>query len=94
MPEALSPEQIHASLRDLPGWTFENGAIRLEREFGSYSEGVLFANGAAALAEAMDHHPDLTIGYRRVVVSLSTHSAGGVTELDLEFARRLTALGR
>lgn len=94
MHEALEPARVIQALSDLPGWTYENGAIRLERDFGSYAEGVLFANGAAALAEAMDHHPELVIGYRRVAVSISTHSAGGVTDLDLEFARRLSALGR
>lgn len=94
MGAALTEEQIREALRDLPGWNLEGREIVLERAFETYADGVLFANGAAALAEAMDHHPELTIGYRRVRVAVSTHSAGGATNLDLEFARRLGSLGR
>ncbi|MFN3684170.1 MAG: 4a-hydroxytetrahydrobiopterin dehydratase [Fimbriimonadaceae bacterium] len=93
MPRALNEQEIAEALRPLSGWTCQDGRIALTREFETYAAGVLFANVAAALAETMDHHPDLAIGYRRVTVSLFTHSVGGVTDLDLEYARRLAALG-
>ncbi|MEJ5170158.1 MAG: 4a-hydroxytetrahydrobiopterin dehydratase [Fimbriimonadales bacterium] len=93
MARALTEKEIAEALSGLSGWVHRDGRILWTREFETYSAGVLFANAAAALAESMDHHPDLTIGYRRVTVALSTHSVGGVTELDLEYARRLAALG-
>lgn len=73
------------------GWetTADGTAITRTYRFPSYRAGVAFAVYLAELAEAADHHPDLLIGYRRVVVTLSTHSAGGVTDKDLAFAARI-----
>jgi 4a-hydroxytetrahydrobiopterin dehydratase len=87
---ALSEDEI---LRRLPpGWTYEGGAIRRTLSFPTYRDGVAFAVKAALLAERRDHHPELHIGYGKVTVELSTHSAGGVTEKDLELARAFDSL--
>lgn len=76
----------------LSGWNEVNGKVQKTFEFASYWDGVLFASSAARIAEEMDHHPDLLISYQRVTVAISTHDAGGITALDLEFARRTEEL--
>jgi 4a-hydroxytetrahydrobiopterin dehydratase len=88
----LDPAAIEMELAGMAPWRHEEGRLRAEFAFPSYSAGVLFACALAQAAESMDHHPDLEITYRRVAVSVSTHDAGGVTGLDLELARRAIAL--
>jgi 4a-hydroxytetrahydrobiopterin dehydratase len=88
----LSPEALAAGLESLPDWSAEGGAVHAEFSFESYSSGVLFACALAHAADRMDHHPDLFIGWRKVKVGLSTHDAGGVTQLDLDLAAQASAL--
>jgi 4a-hydroxytetrahydrobiopterin dehydratase len=88
--ERLSDEQIAERLARVPGWTIEDGALTRLYEFPSYAAGVVFACAVGYLADSLDHHPDLTIGYQRVRVSLKTHDAGGgLTSYDFELARRI-----
>jgi 4a-hydroxytetrahydrobiopterin dehydratase len=84
--ELLTEEERAALARRLAGW--EASGERLERtfRFASYMAGIGFVNRLAEAAEAMDHHPDLVVGWRKVTVRLTTHSAGGVTGLDAELA--------
>lgn len=84
----LTDEGLRAGLEGLLGWNEVNEQISKTFIFPTYWSGVLFANKVAETAEAMDHHPDLLISYCKVTVSVSTHDAGGITELDLELARR------
>ena len=67
-------------------------AITCSYDFTSYWAGIEFVVAVAHEAEAMNHHPDLHIGWRKVEATLSTHSAGGITELDLSLAQRMNAL--
>lgn len=83
----LSDSEVASALASLPGWSVERGLLTKTFEFPSYARGVLFANACAAHAEKTDHHPDLLITWRKVRVSLSTHSEGGITEKDVESAR-------
>lgn len=83
----LSREHIDAALRDLPGWRFAGSAIVKEFTFSGFPEAVAFVTRLVPGSEAADHHPDLAVSYRRVTVTFTTHSEGGVTAKDLAGAR-------
>lgn len=76
-------------MRDLEGWTDLGDAIHKEFTFKGFRGAIAFVNRIADLANEAGHHPDLEIHYNRVVVSLSTHDAGGVTEQDITLAGRI-----
>lgn len=88
----LSDEAIAAGLAALAGWERDGDAIAKTYTFGAYLDGVAFVNGAAEAAEAADHHPDMAVGYKRVTVTLSTHSSGGISQKDLDLAAELESL--
>lgn len=90
----LSADAIHSALRDLPGWALEGHALVRQYTFASFPDAIAFATRLAFDAEAADHHPDLLISYRKVTVTWSTHSEGGVTEKDLAGARASDAAAR
>ena len=83
----LSDSELAAALQSLPGWEVEHGQLTKTFEFDSYLAGIEFARMCAEYAEKVDHHPDLLIMWRKVKVSLSTHSEGGITEKDIESAK-------
>lgn len=83
----LSRGDIDVALRDLPGWRAAGNAIVKEFTFAGFPEAVAFVTRLVPGSEAADHHPDLTVSYRRVTVSFTTHSEGGVTAKDLAGAR-------
>ncbi len=83
----LARAEIDREIETLSGWTFENNAIRKQFTFRGFPEAVAFVSRLVTEAEAADHHPDITINYRRVTLSYSTHSEGGVTLKDIDGAR-------
>jgi 4a-hydroxytetrahydrobiopterin dehydratase len=93
MARLLGEEERRAALAELPGWTETPGgnAIRKSFKFKSFNEAFAFMTRAALVAEKLDHHPDWSNVYNRVEVTLSTHSAGGVTELDIAFAKKMNS---
>ncbi|MCC7010768.1 MAG: 4a-hydroxytetrahydrobiopterin dehydratase [Acidobacteria bacterium] len=78
----LDEPQVQQRLGERPGWSLRDGAIATRYAFASFPDAIAFVTRLAFDAEASDHHPDLLVNYRRVTVSWSTHSAGGVTEKD------------
>ncbi len=84
--ETLNPEQIAQKLKPLPGWEYKNNAISKTFKFKEFLHGIEFVQKVAEIAEAADHHPDITINYTRVTFSCSTHDAGGVTGKDFKMA--------
>lgn len=78
----LSVAEIAADLAALPGWAHDGDALRKTFRFPGYRATIDFVNAVAAMADAEDHHPDLSVHYDRCTVSWSTHSAGGVTRND------------
>jgi len=74
-------------LKELSGWTREGDAITRQFTFATFPDAIAFATRLAFDAEAADHHPELTIDYKRVTLSYSTHSEGGLTQNDVDGAR-------
>ena len=86
--QLLSPDEIADALRGLhPGWSGTTEKLSRSIEFADFTTAVEFINRLAPQAEELDHHPDLALRWRWVDIELSTHSAGGVTELDVQLAR-------
>ena len=88
----LTPDQVRAKLASLPGWELGDTAISRTFKFGDFSEAVAFVVRLGFAAEAADHHPDIDIRYKRVMLTYSTHSEGGLTEKDFAGAESATKL--
>ena len=86
MAEKWTSVEITRGLDELKGWRLEGGTIIKQYAFESFPAAIGFVNRVADLAEAADHHPDITINYRKVTMALSTHSAGGLTAKDFKLA--------
>ena len=85
----LSPDQITTQLKSLPGWERKGEAIAKQYTFKEFMDGIRFLNRIAEIAEQMDHHPDVTINYRRITFALSTHDQGGITGKDFKLAEAI-----
>jgi 4a-hydroxytetrahydrobiopterin dehydratase len=85
----LSDIELQRELSTLAGWTRKGAEITKTFTFPGFPGALDFARSLVPIAEEMNHHPDLDIRYNRVIVHLSTHDQGGVTEKDLELARRI-----
>jgi 4a-hydroxytetrahydrobiopterin dehydratase len=91
-PPRLSPDEIAAALHGLPQWSGDGDGLRRTVELPSFRDAVAAIGAIADVAEEMDHHPDIDLRWRTLHLSLVSHSAGGVTELDLELAGRIDGL--
>ena len=91
MAQLLSDQERRKALAELDGWQVARGgnAITKSFKFKTFNEAFAFMTRAALAAEKMDHHPEWFNVYNRVDVTLSTHSAGGVTELDIKLAKKM-----
>ena len=76
-------------METVPGWESNGKEIIRTYKFKDFAEAMAFVNKVAGLAEAADHHPDINIRYNKVRLTLSTHSAGGLTEKDFALARQI-----
>jgi 4a-hydroxytetrahydrobiopterin dehydratase len=94
MPQKLTSEARKAALAKLSGWTEvkDRDAITRKFVFKDFNEAFGFMTRAALVAEKMDHHPEWFNVYKTVEVTLSTHDAGGVTELDVKLAETMNKL--
>jgi 4a-hydroxytetrahydrobiopterin dehydratase len=88
----LDDASVTRELHSLPEWALAGGAITKTYRFADYSAGINFVNKVADIAERLNHHPDMHVGYRKVDVRFTTHDAGGVTKLDLTAAREVEAI--
>ena len=82
----LSKEHVDRQLKQLPGWQLDGNAIRKTFTFADFPAAVAFVNRLVPEAESADHHPDILINYRRVTLTYSTHSEGGLTQKDFDGA--------
>lgn len=89
----LTDPDLAVALKDLPGWAYDAHARAIRRHFAfaDFAEAFAFMTRVALAAERMNHHPDWTNVWSKVDIALSTHSAGGVTALDLALARAIDA---
>lgn len=83
----LKLDDIEAALSKLPGWKREGAELVKVYRFPSYLSGIEFVSCVAQEAEAQNHHPDLLVSWRKVTMRLTTHSAGGISKLDLDMAQ-------
>jgi 4a-hydroxytetrahydrobiopterin dehydratase len=88
----IADSEIDTRLAGLPGWARAGETIERTFECGDFVGSVAFVQKLVAPAEEMNHHPDLTISWDKVKVSLSTHSEGGLTAADFELAAKIDAL--
>jgi 4a-hydroxytetrahydrobiopterin dehydratase len=90
----IGEADARARLSALPGWELQGSTIRRKYTFKSFPEAVSFIVRLGFDAEAADHHPDILINYKRVTLTYSTHSAGGLTDKDFDGAVRADALAK
>jgi 4a-hydroxytetrahydrobiopterin dehydratase len=90
--DLLSDEEISVGLTSLPAWTRAGGSISRTVELADFRAAMLFTGAVAYLAEKANHHPDILIEWNKVTLTLSTHSAGGLTAADISLAGQLDAL--
>jgi 4a-hydroxytetrahydrobiopterin dehydratase len=88
----LSEPEIAKALERLEGWERDGETIRKLYTFKTFADGIRFVDRVAVEADAQDHHPDIDIRYTTVVLTLSTHSAGGLTSKDVELAETIDRL--
>ena len=83
----LTSQEIDREMKSLQGWTHDGDAIRKQFTFAGFPEAVAFLTRLVPDAEAADHHPDITVNYRKVTLSYSTHDEGGLTMKDFDGAK-------
>lgn len=92
MAKRLSEQEIATLSANVPSWQRLGEEIRRDFRFKDFAEAMTFVNSVAVLAEELDHHPDIEIRWNKVLLKLSTHSAGGLTALDFSLAGRIDAI--
>jgi 4a-hydroxytetrahydrobiopterin dehydratase len=90
--DLLTEPQISEALATVPAWTRDGTAITTVTERKDFRDSLLYLGAVAYLAESANHHPDVAISWNKVTLTLSTHSAGGLTANDFALARQISAL--
>jgi 4a-hydroxytetrahydrobiopterin dehydratase len=90
--ELLTHDQINAELTAVPAWTRDGNSIITVTTRKDFRDALLYVGAVAYLAETASHHPDIAISWNQVTLTLSTHSAGGLTAKDFALARQISAL--
>ena len=94
MVELLSTDDVAKALTELDGWRGDSSGITRSIKASSFLAGIELVDAVAAVADAMDHHPDIDIRWTTVTFACSTHSKGGVTDADVALARRIDELAK
>ena len=92
MAELIKADDLKNRLKKVPEWELEKKHIERTFEFDDFTEAVDFVTAVAEVAEDEEHHPDIDIRYNKVRLKLSTHSEGGLTDLDFEVAEKIDTL--
>ena len=91
--KVLSETEIKENLNEIPGWEFSENSITKEFQLKDFKGALAFVNAVGDEAEKMDHHPDILIhSWNKVKITISTHSAGGVTRNDFDLAKKIAEL--
>jgi 4a-hydroxytetrahydrobiopterin dehydratase len=88
----LDEAELSAAIEKLYGWSIDGEAIKKRLKFPNFAESLDLVNRVGALAEAADHHPDITFGWGYAEIALTTHDRGGVTDVDIALASEIDAL--
>ncbi len=89
----LTEEEIHSKLPNLLGWNYTGKSIQKEFKLENFISAITFINKIAEEAERIDHHPDINLhSYNKVIITLTTHSKGGVTNNDFKLAEAIESL--
>lgn len=88
----LDQNELNAALEPLDGWTADGSMLKRRYEFADFAASLAFVNHVGELAEAADHHPDITFGWGYCEIALTTHDRGGITDVDFALARKIDAL--
>lgn len=92
-PELLDEQRIDEELEDLVNWIKVDKEIKREIVAADFVSAIGFVNSVAIISESMDHHPNIEIyGWNKVRISVSTHDAGGLTELDFKLAHKIDSI--
>jgi len=87
----LDDKELAAALETLDGWAARDNMLTRRYEFHNFAESLAFVNRVSELAEAADHHPDITFGWGYCEIALTTHDRGGITDVDIALARQISA---
>jgi len=89
MSTVLTGPEIQQALQSLPGWKLNGKAIERDYQFSNFVEAMAFVN---RIAEAVNHHPDITLSYNKVKLALISHDSGGVTQRDVRMAGKINEI--
>lgn len=89
MAELLKSDEVRSALGARPGWSGDASALSRTVEFAGFPEAIRVVDRVAEVAEELNHHPDIDVRWRSVTFRCATHSAGGVTQKDLDLASRI-----
>ncbi|MEA5533853.1 4a-hydroxytetrahydrobiopterin dehydratase [Crocosphaera sp. XPORK-15E] len=92
--KVLSSEEVKTALKQLNGWTEKDGKLHRQFQFPSFVEAFGFMSSVALVAESMGHHPEWFNVYNRVTIDLTTHDAGGITNKDVDLAKKANELAK
>ena len=90
--EVLTPAAVDAALAEGMAWDRQGDTLVKTRRGKDFADALAYVNAVGALAEEMNHHPDIDVRWNTVTLRLTTHSEGGLTHLDLDLARRIDSL--
>ena len=88
----LGQDELNAAIQTLEGWVADGSILKKRFTFENFSESLEFVNSVGALAEAADHHPDISFGWGYAELALTTHDRGGITDLDIALASQVDRL--
>ena len=88
----LSEIEISSNLKSLSGWSIQNNKLHKEFKFKNFVEAFGFMSRAALIAEGMNHHPEWFNVWNKVIIDLTTHDVGGISNLDFEFVEKVERL--
>jgi 4a-hydroxytetrahydrobiopterin dehydratase len=89
----MTPDEIESSVASTDNWRFDAGVLFKRFEFANFAESLAFVNRVGAIAEASDHHPDITFGWGYAELRTTTHDRGGVTHVDFALVKKIDGLG-
>lgn len=90
--EIFTADELADALKTLNGWTADGKVLKKRWTFQNFAKALQFVNNVGEIAEAADHHPDITFGWGYTELSLTTHDRGGITDVDLDLARKIDEL--